>query len=99
MPIVKRMLGGYRDYLTAARDTLMALFGPLVLEAVLKAVALSRMAFERARSASRREVSGMAEAILCLAGFVRGDDGRVFGPGTIGDPNRIKPTAPGEVLK
>lgn len=23
MPIVKRMLGGYRDYLTAARDTLM----------------------------------------------------------------------------
>jgi hypothetical protein len=24
MPIVKRMLGGYRDYLTAARDTLMS---------------------------------------------------------------------------
>jgi hypothetical protein len=24
MPIVRRMLGGYRDYLTAARDTLMS---------------------------------------------------------------------------
>jgi hypothetical protein len=24
MPIVKRMLGGYRDYLTAARDALMS---------------------------------------------------------------------------
>ena len=58
-------------------------------------VAFSRSAFERARSASRRDMWGIAEATLCLASVAQVSIGRVCARHK--EPTEIKPRLHSEV--
>jgi hypothetical protein len=80
MPIVKRMLGGYRDYLTSARDTLMSgrgVRGPARQE-VLAAIGLA-LTFGTWRSLAREQglTDSQAADLMCrLVGAAAGSSAR-----------------------